>query len=210
MKRFLVIALAMLAATTAAVADDHRRIEVSAGFGRFETLGFGDLTPTPVRVRDQAGPCGAISYFWTDHISTSLRVFATRLSAYAPGPGTGSQTVETLKALPVSGLFRLHAASRSAFVPYAGVGAEYLRFHGARLSGLNPGDFASIGQPDHLTFITNAGLDYRIDRRWLWNVDVQYGPSRSTIEINRQTPHTDTIHADFHFMTVSASIGYSF
>jgi outer membrane protein W len=210
MRRFSLFVAATLIAATAAAAGDGPRVEVAAGLWGFDAVGFGDLTATPVRIRELPGPGAAVSYFWTDQLSTSLRAFVTRVRAYRAEPRTGSRVIEQFDALPLSGLVQLHARSAGALVPYAGFGAEYLSFHGARFSGFNPGDFASISKPDHLSFIANAGLDYRFDRRWRWNLDGQYGPSRSTAEINRLTPHTDAIHADFHFATVSTSVGYSF
>lgn len=113
-----------------------------------------------------------ISYFFTPNWAAELILtYPQKHDVYLDGKSIG-----TFKHLPPTLTLQYHFTPQSSFSPYVGAGINYTRISNVDLlNGAATLDNNSFG------LALQAGLDYKIDRHWLVNVDIKKVQIRSDV-----------------------------
>jgi len=112
-----------------------------------------------------------ITYFFTDHIAAELILAVTPHDVTAVGTDLGDIDLGSVWLLPPTVTLQYHFQPDAQFRPYVGAGVNYTAFFNDDL----PGDtvLASIDYDESFGFALQAGVDYAINEKWFWNVDVK-------------------------------------
>ncbi|MES2126837.1 MAG: OmpW family outer membrane protein [Pseudomonadota bacterium] len=113
-----------------------------------------------------------ISYFCTPNVAVELLLTVPQKHTVTLD-GTG---IGTFKHLPPTLLAQYHFAPASQLSPYVGAGINYTLIHGVDLLGGKGGlEHSSVG------LALQAGLDYKLDKKWSINIDVKKIQIRSDV-----------------------------
>jgi outer membrane protein len=201
MKRLLITTaiLAGLAATATAKEGDWvvraRAISVTPDESATVTvLGGGVDSDT------QIVPELDISYFFTDNIAAELIAATTNHNVTATA---GGQDLGDVWLLPPTLTLQYHFVNDTAFKPYVGAGVNYTMFYGEE-SGRS---ITSIDYGDSFGPALQAGIDYKIDDKYILNLDVKKIWINTDVKINGGAIRADV---DLNPWVVGAGIGYTF
>ncbi len=123
-------------------------------------------------------PTVSIEYLFTPHIG---------IEALAAWPFeheiklNGVRSANT-KQLPPTFSLQYHFLPGSVLSPYIGVGVNYTRFFHIHETGLLSGDHLDLGSSWGVA--AHAGLDYRLNDRWLVGVDVRWIDLDTRVKVN--------------------------
>ncbi|MFA9216544.1 MAG: OmpW family protein [Sphingomonadaceae bacterium] len=116
-----------------------------------------------------------ISYLFTPNFSAELVLtYPQKHDVYLDGANIG-----TFKHLPPTLTAQYRFASESPFTPYVGAGVNYTTMSKVHL--LNG---AGSLEHDSFGFALQAGVDYKIDKNWSFNIDVKKVQIRSDVMIS--------------------------
>jgi outer membrane protein len=173
--------LALLLTTAVATAANPWSVRVRATYletvdksDAFTALGI-NFGANSVTVNDKFIPEIDVDYAFTDTLAAELVLTVPQTQDVAL-KGVGH--LGTFKHLPPTLLLQYRALPGSAVRPYVGVGVNYTLIWGDKLSvaGVPLGlDSNSIG------LAAQAGVDWKIDERWSFNVDVKRAAIRSGV-----------------------------
>jgi outer membrane protein len=165
MKRTTLATAATLLAllSTQAFAEDNWLVRVRA------------VNLSPADKSDPVGGTGAADRL---HVSSKTNV-AVELLLTIPQKHTvtlDGASVGTFKHLPPTLLGQYHFAPEAQLSPYVGAGINYTLIHGVDLLGGKGGlEHSSVG------LALQAGVDFKIDKKWSFNIDVKKIQIRSDV-----------------------------
>ncbi|MDY7538315.1 OmpW family outer membrane protein [Undibacterium sp. RTI2.1] len=128
-----------------------------------------------LEVSDKTIPELDISYFFSPNIAAELVLtYPQKHDVYLDGTNIGS-----FKHLPPTLLIQYHFLPDAQFSPYLGAGINYTRISDVNLlNGTGSLENSSVG------LALQAGVDYKIDKRWSINADIKKVQIRSDVFIS--------------------------
>jgi outer membrane protein len=163
------IALAAVAASLAAPLAQAQDTGSWIVRARALHLDSADKSDFPgLRVENKTFPEVDISYFLTPNLAAELVLtYPQKHDVTVDGVGK----LGTVKHLPPTLSLQYHVTGLGAFRPYAGLGLNYTRFSGVRLTHPTAGALNVDKNSFGVAF--GAGADYALGGGWLLNVDVK-------------------------------------
>ncbi|RZI44013.1 OmpW family protein [Herbaspirillum sp. HC18] len=127
-----------------------------------------------ITVSNKTIPEVDISYFFTPNIAAELILtYPQKHDVYLSGAKIG-----TFKELPPTLTLQYHFAPASQVSPYVGAGVNYTRIMSVNLlNGAGDLENSSFG------LALQAGVDFKIDKNWSFNVDVKKVQIRSDVMV---------------------------
>lgn len=181
MKQIAIVVLMLVPMSRAAASE----VDVCVGAVGAINKEFGTLTPTGWRFHEERGPTIGLRWiFWSD-FSISASVADVHEHVRYDGERTSA-----MRSVPASLMLAVHGPE-GVIRPYVGAGVSYLMYRDVVRS-----PYGVPAQPDHAALIIGGGLDYALSSRWALNLDLKYGPARSTAEV--MLPGGTAEHIDFH------------
>ncbi len=118
-----------------------------------------------------------ITYFLTPNIAAELVLTVPQKQTVS----LGGAAIGTFKHLPPTLTVQYHFTPAAPVSPYVGAGLNYT------LIGKTQMAIAGVGNPDlensSVGFALQAGVDYKLDRQWVLNVDVKKVQIRSDVMV---------------------------
>lgn len=116
-----------------------------------------------------------ITYFLTPNIAAELVLTVPQKQTVS----VGGSAIGTFKHLPPTLTVQYHFTPSAPVSPYVGAGLNYTLIGKTNLS------IPGVGNPDlensSLGFALQAGVDYKLDRNWVLNLDVKKVQIRSDV-----------------------------
>lgn len=122
-----------------------------------------------VDISVQVVPEVDISYFFTDRFAVELIAAITPHEVEANNTALGTVELGDVRLLPPTLTAQYHHPVTPKLTAYGGVGVNYTTFFGADLpsgSAVN-----SIDYDDSVGFAIQAGVDYALNEKWVFNID---------------------------------------
>ncbi|HJV86101.1 MAG TPA: OmpW family outer membrane protein [Noviherbaspirillum sp.] len=131
-----------------------------------------NLPGDAITVSNKTIPEVDISYFFSPNIAAELILtYPQKHDVYLSGNKIG-----TLKHLPPTLTLQYHFTPAAKVSPYVGAGVNYTTF-----SSVNLLNGAATLEHDSVGLALQAGVDFKIDRNWSFNVDVKKVQIRSDV-----------------------------
>lgn len=122
-----------------------------------------------------------IGYFFTDNIATELVLTTTNHDARAVGTALGDVDLGDVWLLPPTLMVQYHFAPKGAISPYIGAGLNLTLFYAADEPGTTVTD---IDYSNSVGPALQAGVDFRINDDWMFNMDVKKVWLDTNVDIN--------------------------
>lgn len=126
-----------------------------------------DTTGLNLNINNKNIPEVDVSYFFSPNVAAELVLTVPQKHTLKSGAST---VVGTLKHLPPTLTLQYHFTGISGFKPYVGAGVNFTQFSGVDLSATGTTytlDKTSTGGA------AQVGVDFPIDKKWSFNVDVK-------------------------------------
>lgn len=166
--------------------------------GRTDTLGGS------ARTSDDQVPELDFSYFFTKHIAAELILATTKHTVEVKGSTAGDLDLGTMRIIPPVLTLQYHFLPDGRFSPYVGAGVNYV-IVADKSTGRSVNN---VSYSNEFGFALQAGVDYRIDDRWSFNVDVKKVFVDTDIRVNDGTIKADG--TDLDPLIVGVGFGYRF
>lgn len=127
-----------------------------------------DVIGGEVTASTQIVPELDFTYFFTDHIAAELILAVTPHDMGARDTLLGNVDLGDVWLLPPTLNLQYHFNPKGKIRPYAGAGINYTIFFGE-----DSGDVDTIEYDDGFGFSLQAGMDYEINEKWAFNIDVK-------------------------------------
>lgn len=166
--------------------------------GRTDTLGGS------ARTSDDQVPELDFSYFFTKHIAAELILATTKHTVEVKGSTAGDLDLGTMRIIPPVLTLQYHFLPDGRFSPYVGAGVNYV-IVADKSTGRSVNN---VSYSNEFGFALQAGVDYRINDRWSFNVDVKKVFVDTDIRVNDGTIKADG--TDLDPLIVGVGFGYRF
>ncbi|MBL4801249.1 MAG: OmpW family protein [Emcibacter sp.] len=145
------------------------------------------------------------TYFVTDNVGIELILATTKHHVTAVNTALGaSASLGTVMLLPPTLTLQYHFDPKGDLSPYLGAGINYTFYYSENAPG---GTISDIDYNDGFGFLLQAGLDYKIDEKWSFNVDVKRVWLNTDVKINGGAVTADV---DINPWIFGVGFGYTF
>ncbi len=121
------------------------------------------------------------TYFLTNNLAAELIVAVTKHDVEARGTTLGRVDLGDAWLLPPTLTLQYHISPQGGVDPYVGVGVNYTTFFDAKKG---PAPITAIHYSDSFGIAAQAGMDVRLDERWVMNFDVKKIWLNTDVRIN--------------------------
>lgn len=109
------------------------------------------------------------TYFFTKNIAAELILATTKHGVDVKNSTAGDLNLGTVRALPPVLTLQYHFLPDEKFSPYIGAGINYTITYGASTGA----SVTDVKYSNEFGYAFQAGLDYEIDEKWSFNLDVK-------------------------------------
>ncbi len=124
-----------------------------------------------VDISVQVVPEVDVSYFFTDRVAVEVIAAITPHEVEANKTALGTVELGDVRLLPPTVTAQYHHPVTPNLTAYAGLGVNYTTFFGADLPSGSA--IQSIDYDDSVGLAVQVGVDYAINEKWVFNVDVK-------------------------------------
>jgi outer membrane protein len=143
-----------------------------------------------------------ITYFITNNLAAELIAAVTKHDVEARGTTLGRVDLGDAWLLPPTLTLQYHISPQGGVDPYVGVGLNYTTFFDV---DKGPAPITSIHYGDSFGVAAQAGIDVRLNERWVFNADVKKVWLNTKVRINN-----GAINADVDLDPWIAGVGFGY
>jgi outer membrane protein len=159
-----------------------------------------------------------LSWFFANNFSAELTIATTRhhvtirnadLSAFE-GPASANIDAGKVRVFSPMLTVQYHFPTMSSFKPYAGLGATYAIFYDQEKSSVVDNvqyPLNDISYKNRFGFATQVGMDYNINKRWFFNIDIKkiFLPTTVTVDASNLVTLLD-LHTSVDLSNVKSNL----
>lgn len=168
-------------------------------------------TGTEVTVDDAFVPEVDLTYMFSKNWGLEVIAATSPHDLSAEGGALAGADAGEVWVLPPTFTLQYHFGWNTAIDFYAGVGLNYSLFYSYDLSD----DLAGLGVTDidfdnSFGFSGQVGADFKINEKWVFNIDLKYIDINTDAELQTATGVLDTIDVDINPFVSGIGVGYRF